>query len=146
MSRLSQKLQISRYVTQLPKGCFVRSFPTWASSATIAGRPRGVRRAIGGQFGQNLPQGHNKWHEPVNWDRRAAVTRPTRILVESLFERSEDASQIFGGVDVVGAAGVTTFDRGHQLGVGPQERAGARVAGGGGQHLGPMGAVDEHRV
>jgi len=57
-----------------------------------------------------------------------------------------DPGQVRGRVDVVGAAGVTAFDEGDEVGTGAQERPGAPVAGGRRDHLGPALAGQEHGV
>jgi aldose 1-epimerase len=57
-----------------------------------------------------------------------------------------DPGQIRGRVDVVGAAGVTAFDEGDEIGTSAQERPGALVAGGRRDHLGPVFPGQEHGV
>jgi hypothetical protein len=57
-----------------------------------------------------------------------------------------EPGQIRGRVDVVGAAGVTAFDEGDEVGTGAQERPGALVAGGRRDHLGPVLPGQEHGI
>ena len=57
-----------------------------------------------------------------------------------------DAREIFGGVDVVGAAGIGAFDQRDEAGMSPEEGAGTGVSPGQGEDLRPVLARDQDRV